>query len=397
MNENNPVTQTGEDEATEFSFFDTLQVVVDHLRLLIAVPLVLGILATALVVVLVKPTYESRTRFLAPQPPQGIGAGALSSLGIQGLGGGLGATLRNPSDIYVSFMNSNLLRDVIIEKFELDKEFKENTKDQIRDILAKKVNIALSKENILTVDVTDYSSQRAADIANAYPIELRKIIANFGVEEATTRRNFFAKQVSDLKIKIQFLESELKSTGVNVDVLKLDMSASVAEIVNLKASISATEIRLRSMQSYLATTAPEYKLVAAELNSLQMQLDKLQKTQAVPIKDDTYQEKFREYVYNLELVGLLSKQAELAQFDANKNEVHLQVLDVAEPAERKSGPSYRNTLLLTTVISGFLLLIFVFIRHAFRSAAQDQQMAAKFKRLRSSLRRVFFGQRKATP
>jgi tyrosine-protein kinase Etk/Wzc len=223
------------------------------------------------------------------------------------------------------------------------------------------------------------------------------LMAEFSIEEAKSRREYYLEQTAELKTKIQMMESELKSTGMNVDVLKLDMGSLVAEVANLKASISSAEIRLRSMQSYLATTAPEYKLALSERDSLQLQLDKLQQAKPVQAQDDKYQEKFRDYVYNLELVGLLSKQAELAQFDANKNEVHLQVLDVAEPAERKSGPSYRNTLLLTTVISGFLLLIFVFIRHAFRSAAQDQQMAAKFKRLRSSLRRVFFGQRKETP
>lgn len=397
MNENNSVTHSGEDEATEFSFFDMLQIVVDHLRLLIIVPLVLGVLATVLVMVFVKPTYESRTRFLAPQPPQGIGAGALNSLGIQGLSGGLGATLRNPSDIYVSFMNSNKLRDPVIEQFELHKEFKGKTKDEIRQALGAMVGIKLSKENIFTISVVDKSPQRAADIANTYPANLRKIMAEFAVQEAISRRDYYLTQTANLKTKIQVMESELKSTGIDVDVLKLDMGNLVAEMANLKASISSAEIHLRSMRNYLAPTAPEYKQALSERDSLQYQLDKLRQAKPVRAQDDKYQEKFREYVYNLELLGLLSKQAELAQFDANKNEVHLQVLDVAEPSERKFGPSYRNTLLLTTAISGFLLLIFIFIRHAFRSAAEDQKMAAKFKRLRNSLHQAFLWKRKAMP
>jgi uncharacterized protein involved in exopolysaccharide biosynthesis len=70
----------------------------------------------------------------------------------------------------------------------------------------------------------------------------------------------------------------------------------------------------------------------------------------------------------LQLLENLIKQAELAQIDANKEEILVQVMDLAEPAPSKSGPSYRNTLIISILLSGFMLLVWVYLRFGVRRA-----------------------------
>lgn len=350
---------------------------VDNLRLLLLGPLLVGALVTALVYTLVTPRYTSIVKFIAPQPPQSFGSGALNALGLQGLGGGIGATLRNPTDIYVAFMASNRLRDALIAKFNLADQYPGKSKDEIRQAVGDQAEIKLGRDGIVTVQVTDKSPQRAADLANLYPVFLQEILTDYGVTEASSRRAFFSKQVEQMRVNVRAKEAELKQTGMSADMLKLDMGSSVAEITNLKGAITGQEIRLRALASYLAPTAPDYRLAEGELSSLRAQLRKVEEAHKQQPGNSSYPEKYRSYLYDLQLLENLIKQAELAQIDASKEDMVVQVMDPAEPAARKSGPSYRNAMIISTLVSGFLLLIWVYVSFGIQRARSNHPDAKK--------------------
>lgn len=60
----------------------------------------------------------------------------------------------------------------------------------------------------------------------------------------------------------------------------------------------------------------------------------------------------------------------------------IQVLDAAQPPERKSKPRKAQIALMTTLAVGFALLLFIFIRQGLRGAAQTPESAEKLSRLR---------------
>jgi uncharacterized protein involved in exopolysaccharide biosynthesis len=353
----------------DLSLLDVIRVFVDNMRLLVFLPLLIGVVATLLVYFFVHPRFTSVVKFVAPQPPQSVGAGALSALGLQGLGGGIGASLRNPTDIYLAFMSSNRIRDGIIDQFNLTEQFKGLTRDEMRSAVGSQAEIVIGRDGIVTVSVTDKNPQRAADIANQYPILLQDMLADYAVNEAKLRRSYLIKQVDQMREKIKKQEMDLKQTGLSGDMLKLDMNSSVSEIANLRSAIAAQEIRLRSLASYLAPAAPEYRLAEGELNSLRSQLRKVENAHTQQSSSNSsYPDKYRSYLYDLQLLENLIKQAELAQIDANKEEILVQVMDLAEPAPSKSGPSYRNTLIISILLSGFMLLVWVYLRFGVRRA-----------------------------
>jgi uncharacterized protein involved in exopolysaccharide biosynthesis len=193
-----------------------------------------------------------------------------------------------------------------------------------------------------------------------------------------------------MREKVKLQEEELKQTGVSVDMLKLDLNSSVGEVANLKAAITSQEIRLRSLAAYLAPTAPEYRLAQGELSSLRAQLQKVENAHTREQVNSNYPERYRSYLYDLQLLESLIKQAELAQLDANKESVLVQVMDPAELAPRKSGPSYRNTLILSTVITGFFLLFWVYLRFGLaRARSLDADVAVKLDHLSNSWRKAW--------
>jgi uncharacterized protein involved in exopolysaccharide biosynthesis len=65
----------------------------------------------------------------------------------------------------------------------------------------------------------------------------------------------------------------------------------------------------------------------------------------------------------------------------------IQVVDVALPPERKSKPKRANIAILTTLATGFVLLLFVFVRQALRGAKAEPESAEKLVRIGNSWRR----------
>jgi uncharacterized protein involved in exopolysaccharide biosynthesis len=99
--------------------------------------------------------------------------------------------------------------------------------------------------------------------------------------------------------------------------------------------------------------------------------------------------KYREFKYQETLFELFAKQFELAKVDESREGAVIQVLDAAQPPERKAKPKKALIVTLATLFAGFALLLFVFIRQALRSANQNPVSAEKISRLKSAWRKAF--------
>lgn len=374
----------------EVHFFDFLQVAVDHLKMLIVAPLVVAIIITVFVYLIVPEKYTATVRFIAPQPPQSMGAGALNALGLQGLGGaGIGFNVRNPVDLYISFMTSNRLRDAIIERYGFNTRYKKMLKEDIREEIASASNVVAEKSGMIIVKFTDIDPKIAASAANSYPEILQSMITEYSIKEATIRHEYYSKQLVDLREKVKRQEAELKRTGFTSDLLKLDIGSTGSEIASLKNAITSQEIRLRTLSTYLSSQSPEYRHAQNELNSLKIQL---QKTENKNYENDNdknnsknYPEEYRNYRYNLQLLENLVKQAELASIDSKKDNSIVQVVDVAEIPEIKSSPSLLFTMIISTILTGIFLFINLYFQFGFKRAlAHHPELRDKFSGLAQS-------------
>ena len=81
------------------------------------------------------------------------------------------------------------------------------------------------------------------------------------------------------------------------------------------------------------------------------------------------------------LFELFAKQFEIARLDESREGPAIQVLDIAEPPARKSKPKRALTAIITSLATGFILLVYVFVRAAVRRASSDPSSAAKMNHL----------------
>ncbi len=378
-------------EDDEISLLDLLQTVVDNLRLLILGPLVVGLAALGISFT-IAPTFTAETKFLPPQQQQGMAASMLASLGALGGLAGAATGLKNPADQYVAFLKSNSIEDALIERFKLMDRYEAEFKTDARKTLEGNVQIASGKDGLITVSVSDTDPQIAADIANAHIEELTRLLSRLAVTEAQQRRQFFEDQLAQVQTKLTQAEIALKETGISSDVLKANPQSAVAAVAALQAQITAQEVKLGAMRGYLAETAPDFKQALNELATLRAQLNKQSKDSANSPGQGSaqgdYITRFRDFKYQETLFELFSKQFEMAKVDESREGAIIQILDKAEPPERKSKPKKALIAILATLATGFALLLFVFIRQAMRNAKQDPESAQKLTALQASWRKA---------
>lgn len=338
-----------------------------HLPLLVLVPVLAGGLALGSTY-LVPPIFTARTTFLPPQAQQGGAASALASLGtIAGLPSGGGAS-RGSADQYVAFLQSVVITDRIVQHFDLQKLYDAQFKASARKALIANVRIAANKKDgLIAIEVDDPSPQRAADIANRFVDELRRLTAGLAVTEAQQRRVFFDRQLMATKDNLTKAQQALQSTGYNDSSLRTEPKATAEAYARMKSESIALEMRLNALRTTMAPGAIELQQAESNLASIRRQLAKAEDTSgAAKPNGGAYIERFREFKYQETLFELFARQLELARSDEAREGPLIQVVDVATPPEVKSRPKRLNAAFMGASAGFAAALVLVLFRRRSR-------------------------------
>lgn len=349
-----------------------LAILAPHWRLIAVATVVAGCLGAA-GSFLIPPTYTARTSFISPQPQQsGLAAAALASLGaMSGLAGAVaGGGLKSPADQYVSLLDSVNLSDRIIDKFGLVEVYDVKYKMDARRKLGENTRFGVGKkDNIIAIEVDDHDPKRAADMANTYLEELRKLTETLTLTEARQRRVFFEKQLKLTQANLSAAQLALQKSGFNPTALKAEPRSAAETYARLQAAATAAEVKLQALRRSMSDSAAEVQQQLGVVTELRNQLAR-QERPAVTSSDQDYVSAYREYKYQEALFDIFSRQFELAKVDEARDESLFQVIDAASPPERKSKPK-RAYVALGSAYVGFMLVCFWFWRqHVKQSSAR---------------------------
>ena len=346
----NHAATTPSDQALNLSdFVDELRA---RWRLATAAPVLAALLALG-GSYLIKPTFTAKTSFMPPQQQQTGAAGALASLGALA---GISGAVRNTGDQFVAFAQSRTVADAMMTRFDLKTLYDEKLGHDTRLKLADNTRIVLGKKDgIITVEVDDHDPKRAADMANAYVEEVRKLTAGLTLTEAQQRRAFFEGQLKQVRTKLDAAQAALQGSGLSTESIKAEPKAAVEALARLRAELTTAEVRLQMLNSSLAEQTPEVQQQTAAVNRLRSELTRA--GQAEQSMSGGYVGAYREFKYQEALFELIARQYELARVDEARDGGQLQVIDVAQAPERKSKP--KRSLLMLAGAALALLAVFV--------------------------------------
>jgi len=377
-------TRTGsaEDRAVLLEY---LAVLAQRWRLVLALPIGAALVAFACTF-LIPRTYTARTTLIPPPQQQSAAASALASLSaLSGLVGNIAGS-KTTGDQFVSLMQSVQVQDRIIDRFKLMDVYEVEYREQARRELGHNVRIALGKKDgFIAVETDAETPKLAADMANQYVEELRRLAGGLALTEAKQRRVFFEGELQKTRVLLTQAQQSLQRSGIGAGAIKTEPRAAAEGYATLRASATAAEVRLQTLLRSLAETAPEVQQQRALLGALRTELGKIEQTDTSGADAD-YIGRYREFKYQETLFDLLAKQYELARIDESREHALIQVVDAATPPERASGP--RRVLIAAVAAAATLVVLglWFLLLGSWRQLNSNDARVVEAAKLRAALR-----------
>jgi len=315
-------------------------------------------------------TFTATTRIMPPQQAQSsLSTAIMGQLGpLASLAGGSLPMGKSTSDVYLYILRSRTVSDDLIDRFSLMSVYKQK-RPYAEDRLSQNTQLGSGKEGGITISVADRDPQRAADIANGYVDELRKLTQTLAVTEASRRRLFFEHEVQLASEELSQAELNMKKTQEETGILMLEPQsrAMIEGLATLQGQVAVKEAQVESMRSFATDENPDLKRAESELAAMKSELSKLESGQVgssianvnmrkIPEKGLAYVRALREQKYREAVYEAMIKQYEIARVDEAKDAAMIQVLDKAVPPEIRSSPK-RALMVATATFIGFFFSV----------------------------------------
>jgi uncharacterized protein involved in exopolysaccharide biosynthesis len=370
-----------------FGALDLLVLAAENWKKLVYIPLAVGVLALG-ITFLVPKTYTATARLMVPQQTNSAAAMLLMQAGELGGLASAASGLKNPADQYVGLLASRSIADNIIRKFDLIALYEADTLDDARLELEDNVGLLAGvKDGIVSVSVDDHDPERAAQMANAYVAELKALLSRAAVTEAGQRRQFFDAQLKTVQNNLLKAETALRGSTVTAANLRAEPRAALEEVAQLRAAVTASELKIAAMRGRLADTHPDMLQLRRELQVYRDQLSRLEQGAAAKADSsasDDYMARYRNFKYQEALLETISKQLELARLDEGHEGVMVQLIDTAVAPERKSKPRRALIAVGVTVLT-FLFVAAWLAARELRQTVTDPLVLRKLDRLDRAL------------
>jgi uncharacterized protein involved in exopolysaccharide biosynthesis len=354
-------------------------------KLLFWITLAGGVVA-ALVAIALPNMYTATALILPPTKPQSLAGALLGQFG--GMAGAIAPSLglKDPSDMYIGILRSRTITDDLVRQFRLQQIYSTKTIGDARLKLLGRASFALGKDSMLKLSVEDRDPKRAAALANAFIAELSKQNNRLAISESAQRRLFFEREVTAEKDAVAAAEGLLKQIQQRTGVFEVSSQAQVVigSIARLRAEIVMQEAALQRLQMGATAANPEVAKQQKELATLRAELSKLEAGDTrqragdpmvplanVPQASLDYLRALREVKYHNSLFEVLSKEYEAARIDEAKEAPVIQVVDLAVPPERKSGPPRALFSLVGAALSSVAGGVFIYF---FRNKSRCQPL-----------------------
>lgn len=136
--------------------------------------------------------------------------------------------------------------------------------------------------------------------------------------------------------------------------------------------------------------AAAVEAVAAEADEISLLdllivLAKNMATGKIPEAGLEYLRRFRDVKYHETIFELMAKQFEIARIDESREGAVIQVVDPAQPPERKFKPKRALIVLMSTLAAFFVAVLWVFVRQALNNSESDPYRARRLAELKVAL------------
>ena len=355
-----------------------------------------GVVVAIIAILRADALYKAEGTIMPPEQQQSSAA-LLSQLGaltaFAGVGSNLG--LKNPADLYIAILQTNLVADNMVKTFHLMDVYKIPDLDAAAGKLRKRSKFVANKDGLILITVEDTDPKRAAALVNGYADELFQQNNRLAIGAATQRRIFFQQQLAEEKDHLVDAEIALKQTQQSTGVLQLSGQAEniIGQEASIHANITSHEVQLRALLAATTEENPDVVRLRMELKGLREQLQLLQKgTNGAMLSQREFPEAGLEYIrkerdmqYHQTLYDLLARQLEAARIDEAKASPTVQVVDPPLIPKGKSWPKPFIFILAGLVIGTMFGCIRVAVIYVYSYAETDPRLRDRYLQVKQAM------------
>ncbi|HEX7079317.1 MAG TPA: GNVR domain-containing protein, partial [Candidatus Eisenbacteria bacterium] len=237
----------------------------------------------------------------------------------------------------------------LVDRFDLMKVYRARRRGQAITILQSRSTFRLGESGTVVVRVEDRDPKRAADLANAYAEELDRFNREIRMTKGRRTRLFVEQRLKETQQELADAEEALRRYGERHHAVALssDQLSAVEGGARLFANQAALEVQLGVARQYASESS-------AEVRRLRVQLDEVNRLiGALPDLGLELARLMRTVKIQEQVFSLLSAQYEEARITEARDVPTVEVLDRADPPERRIWPRRGLLTALGFAISAF--------------------------------------------
>jgi uncharacterized protein involved in exopolysaccharide biosynthesis len=367
------------------NFFDILITIARHKKFLIAS--VVGITLISLIISLVWPKkYQSSAEVIQTRESIGSLGGMLQSFGAISSG-----QSKVGGETILIILNSNNLKNKLIEEFNLEKVYDTSIKENLYEILNSVISIEEVREGgfgfnpivSVKIRVEDKDPSRAQAMNQFILQELDERMQELNVESASDNLKIMKERFNANLKSLEQAEKNLNEFQNKYGILEVSnqVAALIENLASVKTNIVQSEIELKVLTQRLAENAPKVLQKRQELqalnetyNTLIRQSESIGENEGafyslydMPDLMLSYMRLMREVEVQNKIYELLLPQIEQQNlYLANKGS-GLRVIDRADLPTYKSSPKRAFIVIGGFLFSVFLSLLIILFRELYNS------------------------------
>jgi len=359
------------------NFHDLLNIILRNINFILKTTIISTIFLFVILILIYPITYEAEVTVLPPEQ-RNESSGLSSLLGERSISGFFSFGMQSAnSQLFVEILKSRSASLYVVRRYNLRDYYDNDTDVEAARHLTSKLNIDLTKEGIikLNVDVTsslipvifddkDSLKNMAALLSNSFIAALDSINKTKLTSKAKRARQYIETQLIKTRALLDSVELRLMMFQDENKTISLpeQISAAIEAASKLKTEIVQIEIELGFLETNLRDDNQTLISLRNKLRELKEQYDKMQLGSQdyllafsdVPELGKELADLLRDVKIQNEVYLLLQRQYYKEKIQENRDIPTVEILDEAIPPLRKSSP---KVIFSTVVGSIFIFLI----------------------------------------
>ncbi|MCL5990515.1 MAG: hypothetical protein M1419_00220 [Bacteroidetes bacterium] len=331
----------------------------------------------AVIFTLLMPNWYSATVNAVP-PKKSIGSlfenamtnisSTLREFGLTKLGGG-----QTEGYSYLVLLNSRTVKDSLIKKYDLAKEYDipDSLHTELLNAVEENVEIEYESEGNYSITITDKNRGRVADMANTFIKITNSLSERILHLEATKSREYIENRSRTVDSTIMVISDSLQKFSRKTFIFSpLEQASSVSSAyTDIKAELIQQEIMHELLKNKYGENDPYSKIQKDLIGKIRNKLSEVETKPGFagnfPLKNAAsvgieYLRLYAEYETFSKVKGFLQPMLEDAKLDESRQTMSLIVVDPAVRPDKKSKPK-RSLIVIGAAFGGFLISILLIL------------------------------------